>query len=155
MALSERKWRVIIMFMGEYNHTIDPKNRIIVPIKLRDELGEKFVISEGFDGCLYLSKKEDWENFCRKLLALPGNYETRTLQRRILSTSMECEPDKQGRIIVPTNLKNKAKLEKDIVMVGIINRVEIWSKDIYEGESNDESLSAIMEKLSEKYDLQF
>ena len=151
----DRLWGVIVVFTGEYNHTIDSKNRIIVPIKLREGLGETFFVSKGFDGCLYLSTNEDWQSFCLKLKELPSNAETRDFIRKLSSSSMECEPDKQGRIIIPQKLKEFAKLDKDVVLVGAINRVEIWSKEVYDGISDNESLDSVMEKLSEKYGLQF
>jgi MraZ protein len=143
------------MFMGIFNHTIDPKNRIIVPAKYREELGETFVVSAGLDGCLYLTKKTDWEEFAKNLADLPMTRETRRLSRFFLMNSQECEPDKQGRIIIPNTLKELAALEKDVVLVGSGKRVEIWSKDRLDNEVPDDSMEDIVEKLSTDFGLKF
>jgi len=143
------------MFMGEFNHTIDPKNRVIVPAKFREELGEAFVISAGLDGCLYLTKKSDWEAFAQRLAELPFTAETRQLQRHFMRNSLECEPDKQGRILIPQNLKDLAGLEKDVVLVGSVTKVEIWSKERLDGMSGDETMEEIAEKMSVDYNLRF
>ena len=143
------------MFMGEFNHTIDPKNRIIVPAKFREVLGDIFVISAGLDGCLYLTTKEDWEAFATRLAELPFTAETRKLQRHFMRNSQECEPDKQGRILIPQNLKDLAGLEKDVVMVGTGTKVEIWSKERLDGITGDDTMEDIAEKMSVEYNLRF
>jgi len=143
------------MFMGEYNHTLDLKNRIIVPSKFRDELGENFVISAGLDGCLYLTKKCDWEAFSKRLSELPFTAETRKLQRHFMRYAQECEPDKQGRINVPQNLKELAGLEKDVVLLGSGTKVEIWSKERLDDDCGNERMEDITENMSEKYGLSF
>ena len=143
------------MFMGEYNHSIDPKNRVIVPAKFREELGDVFVISAGLDGCLYLSKKSDWEAFAERLAELPFTAESRRLQRHFMRNAQECEPDKQGRILIPQNLKDLAGLEKDIVLVGDGNKVEVWSKEKLDGMMGDETMEDIAEKMSVEYNLRF
>lgn len=143
------------MFMGEFNHTIDPKNRVIVPAKFRDELGDNFVVTAGLDGCLYLSPMKDWVAFTEKLAELPFTKETRELQRYFLQNAAECELDKQGRILIPQNLKELAGLEKDIVFVGVIGKVEIWSKERIDGNTADKSMEEIAEKLSTEYGLRF
>ena len=143
------------MFMGEYNHTLDPKNRIIVPAKIREELGESFIISVGMDGCLYLAKTEDWRAFAQRLEELPFTAETRKIQRYFMRNSSECEPDKQGRILIPQNLKELAGLEKDIVMLGSGNKVELWSKERLDGTDSDEPVEDIVERLSVDYNLRF
>ena len=152
------KWNeveVMTMFMGEFDHTIDVKNRVIVPAKFRDELGEKFVVSAGLDGCLYLTKKEDWEEFAGRLAGLPMTKESRQLVRFFMKNAQECEPDKQGRIVIPQGLKELAGLEKDIVMIGSESKVEIWSKEKLDSQSGDESMEDIVEKLSTEYGLKF
>ena len=152
------KWNeveVMTMFMGEFDHTIDVKNRVIVPAKFRDELGEKFVVSAGLDGCLYLTKKEDWEEFAGRLAGLPMTKESRQLVRFFMKNAQECEPDKQGRIVIPQGLKEMAGLEKDIVMIGSVSKVEIWSKEKLDSQSGDENMEDIVEKLSTEYGLQF
>ena len=143
------------MFMGEYNHTLDPKNRIIVPAKFREDLGEIFIMSAGFDGCLYLTPKTNWDVFTQKLAALPFTAETRKLQRHFMRNSMECEPDKQGRILIPQNLKELAGLEKDVVMIGSITKIEIWSKEKLDESYDGESMDATAEKLFADNNLSF
>lgn len=126
------------MFMGEYNHSVDAKGRTIVPAKLRDELGETFVITRGLDGCLFGYSDKEWEKFEEKLQSLPLNNKTaRTTVRYFLSGASQCEVDKQGRILIPANLREFAGLEKDIVFIGAANRIEIWSKAKWD-ECNEE-----------------
>ena len=141
--------------MGEYNHTLDPKNRIIVPAKFRDDLGDTFIMSAGFDGCLYLTPKETWDAFTQKLAALPFTAETRKLQRHFMRNSMECEPDKQGRILIPQNLKEFAGLEKDAVMIGSITKIELWSKEKLDNMDDEEGTNDAAEKLFSEYNLSF
>ena len=148
-------WEVTAMFMGEYNHSIDPKNRISVPAKFREELGERFCVSIGLGGCLYLSKKEDWDAFVNNLNDLPTTRETRQLQRQFTRNAQECEPDKLGRIIIPQGLVDAAGLKKDVVLLGTGKKIEIWDKDRLDGESTDESMEDIVEKLSTEYGLKF
>ena len=102
------------MFMGEYNHTIDAKGRMIVPSKFREQLGNEFVVTKGLDGCLFVYPNEEWHNIEEKFRNVP------------LTT---CELDKQGRILIPPVLREFADLQKDVVSVGVLNRIEIWSKD--------------------------
>ncbi len=119
-----------MMFIGEYQHALDPKNRIIVPAKLRDGLGNKFVITKGLDGCLYAYPLEEWEILENKLKTLPlTNKDARAFVRFFFSGACEIELDKQGRGLIPQNLKEYAGIEKDIVSIGVLSRVEIWSKE--------------------------
>lgn len=143
------------MFMGEYNHTLDPKNRIIVPAKFREDLGDTFIMSAGFDGCLYLTPKDTWDAFTQKLAALPFTAETRKLQRHFMRNSMECEPDKQGRILIPQNLKEFAGLEKEAVMIGSITKIELWSKEKLDSMDDAEGSNEAAEKLFAEYSLSF
>lgn len=117
------------MFMGEYNHTIDAKGRLIIPSKFREVLGEEFVITKGLDGCLFVYDNQEWNAFEEKLKALPLNKkDNRQFVRFFLAGAAEVEVDKQGRILVPGNLRDFAGLEKDVVLVGVASRIEIWSK---------------------------
>lgn len=143
------------MFMGEYNHTIDPKNRLIVPAKFREGLGENFVISSGLDGCLYLTPANEWEKFTEQLMALPNTMEARQVQRHFLRNANECELDKQGRILVPQNLKDSVGLEKNILLIGVGKRVELWAEEKYETLACSESMEALVEKMSTIYGLNF
>ena len=138
------------MFIGEYEHSIDAKNRVIIPSKFREGLGEKFVITKGLEqGCLLVFPMEEWKNFEEKLKSLPfGSKEARTFSRYFFSSASECEIDKQGRTVIASNLKEYAKLKKDVVIIGVSSRVEIWSKEKWYELNNDENLD--MEDISEK-----
>ena len=120
------------MFMGEYNHTIDAKGRLIIPAKFREPLGEEFVLTRGLDGCLYIYPMDEWEAFEEKLRALPlTNKDARAFSRFFVAGATTCELDKQGRILVPQTLREFAGLEKDVILAGNLSRVEVWSKEIW------------------------
>ncbi len=138
------------MFMGQYEHTIDAKGRTIVPVKYREGLGDEFVVTWGADGCLYLYPQEEWKQFVEKLLQLPSNQNTRKIQRQFLSMAMEVSLDKQGRILVPAKLRGSANLEKDLVFIGMMNRVEVWDKATLDAQNQEEDakdLEAAMDEL--------
>ena len=129
---------MITMFMSQYNHTIDAKGRVIIPAKFREKLGESFVITKGLDGCLYGYAKEEWNAFEEKLGTLPiTNKNSRQFTRFFLAGAAECELDKQGRILIPSVLREFAALDKDVVLVGVASKIEIWSKERWD-ESNGE-----------------
>ena len=118
------------MFMGEYNHTIDAKGRLIIPAKFRELLGEEFVLTKGLDGCLSVYPMDEWKAFEEKLRALPlTSKEARTFSRFFVAGATMCELDKQGRILVPHALREFAGLEKEVVITGNLNKVEIWSRE--------------------------
>lgn len=118
------------MFMGEYQHTIDPKGRLIVPAKFREGLGEQFIATRGLDKCLFVYPLEEWKILEQKLKNLPVTQaEARSFVRFFFSGATECELDKQGRILIPANLREYGQLDKDVVFVGIASRVEIWAKE--------------------------
>jgi MraZ protein len=137
------------MFMGEYDHSIDAKGRIIIPSKFREALGDRFVITMGLDGCLYLYPNEEWQAFVNELSKLPGTKEARQLQRYFLAQAAECEVDKQGRILIPAKLREGAALDKDIVFVGVLKKIEIWSKERWESNNDYEDVDAIAEHMSQ------
>lgn len=138
------------MFMGEYNHTIDAKGRLIIPSKFRDALGEAFVITRGMDGCLFVYDNVEWQAFEEKIKALPLiDKSSRMFARFFLSGAAQVEVDKQGRILIPNGLREAASLEKDIVLVGVASRVEIWSKERWEGTINDEDMDDIAAHMQE------
>lgn len=122
------------MFMGEYEHTVDEKGRLIVPARFREELGLKFVVTRGLDRCLFVYPPGEWGKLvAEKLQALPlGKTEARAFVRTLMSGATECELDKQGRIMLPANLRAYAGLEKDVVVIGVSSRVEIWAKAEWE-----------------------
>ncbi|MDE7224134.1 MAG: division/cell wall cluster transcriptional repressor MraZ [Acetatifactor sp.] len=139
------------MFMSEYNHTIDTKGRLIVPSKFRDQLGDEFVVTKGMDGCLFVYANEDWNAFEQKLTSLPLiNKEARKFARFFLAGAAQVEVDKQGRILLPSNLREFAGLEKDVVLVGVGSRIEIWSRENWENmdaDSDMDDIAATMESL--------
>ncbi len=139
------------MFMGQYNHTIDTKGRLIIPSKFRDLLGEEFVVTKGMDGCLFVYGNEDWAAFEQKLTSLPLiNKEARKFARFFLAGASQVEVDKQGRILIASNLREFAGLDKEVVLVGVGSRIEIWSLEKWEGMDFDDDMddiSATMESL--------
>ncbi|MCM3160391.1 MULTISPECIES: division/cell wall cluster transcriptional repressor MraZ [Bacillaceae] len=121
------------MFMGEYHHTIDIKGRMIVPSKFRDGLGETFVLTRGLDQCLFGYPMSEWKIIEDKLKNLPlTKKDARAFTRFFFSGATECELDKQGRVNIATPLLQYAKLEKECVVIGVSNRIELWSKSIWE-----------------------
>lgn len=138
------------MFMGEYHHTIDEKGRMIIPAKFREALGPQFVITRGLDNCLFVYPKEEWAILEQKLKSLPlMKSDARAFTRFFFSGATECELDKQGRVNIPGTLCEYAKLNKDCVVLGVSNRVEIWSKEVWETyfQQSEESFNEIAEKL--------
>lgn len=137
------------LFYGEYQHTIDPKGRVIIPAKFREELGEKFILTKGLDDCLFVYSSDEWRNLEAKLKTLPlSSKDARAFIRFFFSGATECELDKQGRALIPQNLRDYAKLEKDIYIIGVSTRVEVWDRNKWENYSRDDNLSA--DKIAEK-----
>ena len=129
------------LFIGEYEHSVDAKGRVIMPAKLREDIGEKFIVTKGLDGCLFAYSKEEWNNFEEKLKTLPlTNKNARDFVRFFLSGAVECEIDKQGRFLIPTNLRETASLQKEVVIIGVGTRIEIWDKEKWNS-YNDENIS--------------
>jgi len=137
------------MFKGEYNHTIDPKGRLIIPSKFRELLGEEFVVTRGLDGCLAIYDNEEWATFEGNLKNLPPSKDSRKLVRFFSAGAVDVEVDKQGRILIPANLREFAGLTKDVVLAGVANRIEVWDKEKYEGESNFDDMDDIAEKMAD------
>ncbi|WP_055107464.1 division/cell wall cluster transcriptional repressor MraZ [Paenibacillus ihumii] len=138
------------MFMGEFQHSIDDKGRIIIPAKFRDLLGASFVVTRGLDQCLFVYPMQEWAVLEQKLKALPlMKSDARAFTRFFFSGATECEWDKQGRVNLPGNLRQYAKLEKDCVVLGVSNRVEIWSRDTWEQyfQQSEDTFNDIAEKL--------
>ncbi len=121
------------MFKGEYHHNIDPKGRLIVPAKFRDLLGDAFVITRGLDQCLFGYPLHEWNEIENKLRALPlTKKDARAFTRFFFSGAVDCELDKQGRINISSSLIDYAQIEKECVILGVSNRIEIWSKTKWE-----------------------
>ena len=138
------------MLSGEYRHNIDLKGRIIIPSRIRMEMGEKIVITRGLDGCLFGYNEKTWDSIMQKLSMLPyTKSDVRKYTRFMTSGAITLEFDKQGRINIPSYLNQYASLEKEVVIVGVIDRIEIWSRDKWEEfmNNNIESLSDISENL--------
>ncbi len=138
------------MFMGEYHHSIDNKGRMIVPSKFREELGEMFIITRGLDQCLFGYPLREWALIEDKLKGLPlTKKDARAFTRFFFSGATESELDKQGRINIPAPLLQYAKLEKECVVLGVSNRIEIWSKQIWEDyfSESEESFAEIAENM--------
>lgn len=138
------------MFMGEYQHSLDAKGRLIIPAKFREELGEGVVLTRGLDNCLFLFPSDEWSILETKLKTLPlTKGGARQFVRFLFSGATECDLDKQGRINLPLNLREFANIEKDAVVIGVSNRVEIWSKEKWDSyvETAEESFEDIAENI--------
>lgn len=137
------------MFIGEYEHSIDQKGRVIVPSKFREGLGLKFIVTKGLDNCLFVYPQSEWAILEEKLKALPlTSKEARAFVRFFFSGATECEVDKQGRILIPSNLREHAKLDKDLIVIGVSTRVEIWSKSNWDNYIDDKSVD--VDEIAEK-----
>ena len=131
------------MLIGEYEHSLDVKGRLIMPAKLREDMGEKFIITKGLDGCLFGFSQTEWSNFEEKLKTLPlTNKNARDFVRFFLSGAIECEIDKQGRFLISSNLREYANMEKDVVIIGVGTRLEIWNRNKWKAYNSDENISA-------------
>ena len=138
------------MFMGEYNHTIDIKGRLIIPSKFREILGDEFVVTKGLDGCLFVYPNDEWHAFEDKLKTLPlANKEARKFTRFFLAGAASVEVDKQGRILLPYVLREFAGLDKDVVLIGVANRIEIWNRERFTEASEYDDMDAIAEHMAD------
>lgn len=135
--------------MGEYHHNIDDKKRLIIPSKFREEIGEKFVVTRGLDGCLFVYSLTEWDKIINKLKTLPfTKKDARTFMRFFLSAASICEFDKQGRINLVNSLIEYAKIQKECVIIGVNDRLEIWAAEEFgKALSNEEELSLVAENL--------
>ena len=141
------------LLTGEFNHSIDAKGRLIIPSKFREILGEDFVITKGLDGCLFLYPNNEWKIFEEKLRTLPlTNKNARTFTRYFLGSAVDGGLDKQGRVLISSALREFAGLEKEVVLVGVLDRVEIWDKAKWDEsntvvEDNMDDIASQMEEL--------
>ncbi|MBS3886243.1 MAG: division/cell wall cluster transcriptional repressor MraZ [Dethiobacter sp.] len=137
------------MFMGEHQHAVDSKGRLIMPVKFREDLGESFVVTRGLESCLFVYPLQEWHLLTEKLKDLPfTKADARAFMRFFFSGAVNCELDKQGRILIPNNLREHAKLVKDVMVIGVSNRVEIWSQEVWDEYSRQTGLS--YEDIAEK-----
>ncbi|MBS4535419.1 division/cell wall cluster transcriptional repressor MraZ [Clostridium sp. D2Q-14] len=140
------------MFIGEHIHSIDKKGRVIVPAKFRENLGSSFIVTKGLDNCLFVYPLEEWNVLENKLKSLPlTRKDARAFVRFFFAGATECELDKQGRILIPNNLRCHAKLDKEATIIGVSNRIEIWSSQEWKAYNDDDDLSYenIAEKMAE------
>ncbi|BDG60765.1 division/cell wall cluster transcriptional repressor MraZ [Caldinitratiruptor microaerophilus] len=138
------------MFMGEYQHTIDAKGRLIIPARFREELGERFVATRGLDNCLFVFPMAEWQSLEARLRELPfTRADARAFVRFFFSGAAELEVDAQGRVLIPENLRSYARLERDVVIIGVSSRVEIWSRSEWEAyqAKADQSYEELAEKI--------
>lgn len=141
------------MLMGEYMHTIDAKGRVILPSDFRSELGETFVITKGLDNCLFIYGQGEWDALSGKLRKLPlAKKEARDFVRFFFSGARTLDCDKQGRFLVPPNLRTYAGLKKEVVLIGVSDRLELWDRGAWEN-YNDEINPAVTEIASQLTDL--
>lgn len=140
------------MLIGEFEHTIDLKNRVILPSKLREDIGTNFIITKGLDNCLFIFLKIEWKKFEEKLKNLPlVNKNSRDFVRFFLSGATEYDLDKQGRFLLSNTLKEYAKLNKEIIIIGVGTRAEIWDKETWKQYKSNDNISpeTIAENMSE------
>lgn len=132
------------MLIGEYAHSLDAKGRVNFPAKMRDHLGDRFILTKGLDNCLFVYSLEEWAKLEEKIQSLPIS-KGRTLQRFLFSGAVDVELDKQGRIVIPPNLRDYAGLTRDVMVIGASTRAEIWDKDNWQ-KSCDELTPEMVEQ---------
>lgn len=150
LGIVSGEWGFLAMFMGEFQHSIDSKGRLIIPAKLREQLGETFVVTRGLDGCLFGYPLSEWNQLEAKLNEMPlAKKDARTFVRFFYSAATECEIDKQGRINIPNNLREHAKLSKVCIIVGVANRIEIWDEKRWQAfsEEAEENFDELAESM--------
>lgn len=138
------------MLIGEFSYTLDPKKRLAIPAKLRKEIGAKAVITRGLDSCLFIYPQKEWQALADKLNNLPlGQGATRSFARLMFSGAQEVDLDGLGRVLIPDYLKNYAGLKKEIVIVGVYNRLEVWDKEHWQAyqKEAERGVGNIAEKL--------
>ncbi len=141
------------LLIGTYEHNMDAKNRVIMPAKFREVIGDKFCLTLGFDGCIRAYSETEWNKYKERFEGLPeSNQNARRIQRLIFANSCDCEVDKQGRVIIPPNLLKHAELDKNVVIIGQSTYIEIWAKErwtTYQPEEETLSLEELIGSLSE------
>ncbi|KJS14709.1 MAG: cell division protein MraZ [Peptococcaceae bacterium BRH_c4b] len=137
------------MFMGEFQHAIDIKGRLFMPARFREDLGDRFVLTKGLDGCLFVYPMKEWSALELKIRSLPVTMkDARAFSRFLFAGATDCEVDKQGRILVPANLREYAGLDKETMIIGVSSRVEIWSAARWQ--EYNESAAGSLEEIAEK-----
>ncbi|MBQ0018701.1 MAG: division/cell wall cluster transcriptional repressor MraZ [Clostridiales bacterium] len=144
-----------MLFTGSYQNSIDSKNRLIIPAKYRDLLGGQCMLVKGFDCCLYIYAMEDWEVLVNKIAVFKQtDRDNRTFIRKFFSSAVKCDLDAQGRILIPQQLKDYAHINKELVTLGAMDKIEIWAAEVMNDEDNDNMMDdeEFVKKL-EIYDL--
>lgn len=136
------------MLIGEYQHSLDPKGRVNFPVKLREGLGAQFILTKGLDNCLFVYSAEEWAALEEKIRALPMS-KSRGVQRFFFAGAAEVEPDKQGRVLIPNNLREYAGLTKDIMIIGASVRAEIWDKDRWQASCEELTSDMVAEAMDD------
>ena len=137
------------MLTGQYTHSIDAKGRVNFPAKLREELGERFMITRGLDNCLLVYSVDEWDQLAAKLHELPIS-KSAPLNRFFFAGAAEAEPDKQGRVLLPAHLREYAGLDRDVTIAGVSNRAEIWDSERWEKQNEQltaQSIATAMDEL--------
>ncbi len=140
------------MYIGEYNHSTDSKGRVIMPAKFREELGEKFYITKGMDSCLFIYDEDEWMNLDAKMRNLRlTSKKAREFSRMFYAPARELTLDKQGRILIPQNLRSYAQISKDVVIIGVSTRIEIWDQKVWDQYISREEMNyeEIMDEFEE------
>lgn len=137
-----------MMLIGEYQHNLDAKGRVNFPAKLRENLGETFVITKGLDHSLFVYPREEWRKLEQRISELPVS-KSRELQLFFFAGAAEVEPDKQGRVVIPANLREFAGLEKEVVIVGASVRAEIWDKDKWQATSAGITVESVAKAMDD------
>ncbi|NLA04895.1 MAG: division/cell wall cluster transcriptional repressor MraZ [Firmicutes bacterium] len=140
------------MFTGEYLHTLDQKNRVIIPARLREGLGDSFMITRGLDRCIFVYHLNEWERIEQKVKELPlTRRDVRAFTRYFFSGAAEMEIDRQGRVLIPPGLREYAGIEKEVMIIGVSNRVEVWSAEAWKEYTSAENLNfeAAAEELAD------
>jgi len=138
------------VLIGEYQHTIDAKGRLIMPARFREELGETFIVTRGLDRCLFVYPMDEWRTLENKLKSLPMTQaNARAFVRFLFSGATECTLDRQGRILLPSHLREHAGITKDVMIIGVSTRVEIWAREQWQAyvEEAEVSYDQIAETL--------
>lgn len=141
------------MFLGEFEHSIDSKGRLTIPAKFKEQLAGGIVITRGLDGCLWAYSREEWQKVSEKIISLPmAKTEARRFTRFMFSSASESIPDRNGRVIIPQKLLQHANIDRDVVVAGVMNKIEIWNPERWQEEQNTvtedpESLAAQLADL--------
>jgi MraZ protein len=136
------------MLIGEYQHNVDPKGRVFMPAHFREELGEHFIATKGLDDCLFVYSSDEWRLLEEKIRSLPLS-KARNLQRFFFAGAADIEADKQGRVLIPQNLREYASLVKDVMIIGASNRVEIWDKQKWNDLCGSITPQSVVEAMDE------